>query len=218
VVLAIYDGFPIRQCTPRLSVSTPTRACALAGMGRCCAPCDRTTSRHEYGDLVERVRSALATDVRPAVAGVQTRLTRLVQQQRFEEAATIRRRLETLLRTGARFHRVRSLAACPEIVGARREGTDWEIHVIRYGRLAATGVATPSEVPQAVARAVRAGAETVTRPPDPLPAAGIEETERIADWLEQAGVRLMDIVGDWAWPLHAVLDHDALVTHALGAR
>jgi DNA polymerase-3 subunit epsilon len=204
VVLAIYDGFPIRQCTPKLSVSTPTNACALAGMGRCCAPCDRTTSRDEYAGLVERVRAALATDARPAVAGVQTRLTRLVQQQRFEEAATIRRRLETLLRTGARFHRVRSLAACPEIVGARREGPDWEIHVIRYGRLAATGVATPSEVPQAVARAVRAGAETVARPPDPLPAAGIEETERIADWLEQPGVRLIDIVGDWAWPLHAV--------------
>ena len=90
--------------------------------------------------------------------------------------------------------------------------------MIRYGRLAATGVATPSEVPQAVARAVRASAETVTRPPDPLPAAGIEETERIADWLEQPGVRLIEITGDWAWPLHAVLDHDALVSHALGAR
>jgi len=218
VVLAIYDGFPIRQCTPRLSVARPTNACALAGMGRCCAPCDRTTSRGEYAGLVEQVRAALAVDARPAVAGVQNRLKRLVQQQRFEEAATIRRRLETLLRTGARFHRVRSLAACPEIVGARREGPDWEIHVIRHGRLAGTGVATPNEVPQAVARAVRAGAETVTRPPDPLPAAGIEETERIADWLEQPGVRLIEITGDWAWPLHAVLDHDALVHHALGAQ
>jgi len=112
----------------------------------------------------------------------------------------------------------RAVAACPEIVGARREGPDWEIHVIRHGRLAGTGVATPNEVPQAVARAVRAGAETVTRPPDPLPAAGIEETERIADWLEQPGVRLIEITGDWAWPLHAVLDHDALVHHALGAQ
>ena len=35
VVLAIYDGFPIRQCTPRLSATSPTSACALAGMGRC---------------------------------------------------------------------------------------------------------------------------------------------------------------------------------------
>ena len=37
VALAIYDGFPIRQCTPRLSVTTPISACALAGMGRCAA-------------------------------------------------------------------------------------------------------------------------------------------------------------------------------------
>ena len=90
--------------------------------------------------------------------------------------------------------------------------------MIRYGRLAGAGVATPREVPQAVARAVRATAETVLKPLDPLPAAGIEETERIADWLEQPGVRLIEITGDWVWPLHAVLDHDALVEHALGRR
>ena len=26
----------------------------------------------------------------------------------------------------------------------------------------------------------------------------------------------MQIEGDWAWPLHAVLDHETLVSHALG--
>jgi len=73
-------------------------------------------------------------------------------------------------------------------------------------------------VPQAVARALRATAETVAQPPGPLPAATIEEAERVADWLERPGVRLMEAAGDWMWPLHAVLDHDALVGHALGAR
>ena len=158
-----------------------------------------------------------STPGRPSL-GIQARLRRLVEQQRFEEATTIRRRIQTLTRAGARFHRVRSLAGCSEIVAARKEGLDWEIHVVRYGRLAGSGVATPHEVPQAVARAVRATAETVLKPPDPLPAAGIEETERIADWLEQPGVRLIEISGDWMWPLHAVLDHDALVEHALGRR
>jgi DNA polymerase-3 subunit epsilon len=61
-----------------------------------------------------------------------------------------------------------------------------------------------------------ATAETVRPAPGPLPAAGIEETEQIADWLEQPGVRLMHIDGDWAWPLHAVLDHESFVHHALG--
>ena len=102
-------------------------------------------------------------------------------------------------------------------MAARRNGDDWEIHVIRYGRLAGAAVATPRDVPQAVARAVRATAETVSKPTDPLPAAGIEETERIADWLEQPGVRIIDIVGDWAWPLHGVLDQQNLIRYAVGS-
>jgi len=216
VTLAIYDGFPIRQCTPRLSSSAAISACALAGMGRCAAPCDGTISRDGYREIVEAVRAALSLDARPAVLSVQARLQRLIRQQRFEEAAIIRRRLEALTRTAARFHRIRSLAACAEIVAARKVELDWEIHVIRYGRLAGAGRATPREVPQAVARAVRLTSETVAKPPDPLPAAGIEETERIADWLEQPGIRLIDITGDWMWPLHAVLDHEALVQYALG--
>ena len=216
VVLAVYDGFPLRRCTARLSPSRPTTACALAAMGRCSAPCDGSVGPEEYAALVTRVRDALCSDPRPAVSAVSSRLTRLVGERRFEEAETIRRRLETLGRTARRFHRVTSLAACPEIVAARREGAGWDIHVIRYGRLASSGVAGPHDVPQAVARSTVATAETVRPAPAPLPAAGIEETERIADWLEQPGVRLMHIEGDWAWPLHAVLDHETLVQHALG--
>ena len=212
VVLAVYDGFPIRQCTQRLSTRRPSPTCALADMDRCAAPCTGAISVDGYGDLVEQVRSALAEDVRPAVRGLRDRLQRLAGDQRFEEAATVRSRLDTLIRTGARFHRVRSLAACPEIVAARRSGDDWEIHVIRYGRLAAAGVARPGDVPQAIARAVRATAETVLAPVGPLPAAGIEETERIAAWLEQPGSRLMELTGDWCWPLHATLDHPSLVS------
>ncbi|MFL6047098.1 MAG: DEDD exonuclease domain-containing protein [Propionibacteriaceae bacterium] len=216
VTLAIYDGFPIRQCTPKLSTTAFISACALAGMGRCAAPCDGTISRDSYSEIIEAVRAALVVDVRPAVLGVQARLRRLINQQRFEEAATIRRRLETLTRTAVRFHRIRSLAGCPEIIAARRVDLNWEIHVVRYGRLAGAGLATPRDVPQAVARAIRATAETVPQPPHPLPAAGIEETERIADWLEQSGIRLIDITGDWMWPLHLVVNHEALVRYALG--
>ncbi len=217
VILAIYDGFPIRQCTPRLSPTRPSAACALAGMGRCSAPCDGSISPAAYAEVVEQVRLAFSADARLAVTGIQGRLSRLVREQRFEEAATIRRRVEGLTRTSGRFHRVRSLAACPEIVAAVRSGPDWEIHVIRHGRLAAAGVAAPGQVPQVVARDLQATAETVLPPILPLPAAGIEETERIADWLERPGVRLITITGDWAWPLHAVLDHQSLVEHALDA-
>lgn len=216
VLLAIYEGFPIRQCTPRLSRAATSAACALAGMGRCSSPCDGSISIDAYAVLVEQVRATLSDDIRPAVRALRSRLRQLVDQERFEDAAVIRRRLETMTQTGLRFHRVRSLAACPEIVAARREGDDWQIHVIRYGRLAGAALATPHEVPQQVARATLATAETVAAPVGPLPAGGIEESERIADWLEQPGVRLIDITGDWMWPLHAVLTHADLVRHALG--
>jgi len=215
VVLAIYDGFPLRQCTARLSPARPTRACALAEIGRCGAPCDGSVTPAAYARVVDAVRTVFSADVRPAAQGVQERLSRLVGQQRFEEADTIRHRLETLLHTAHRWHRVRSLAACAEIVAARRDGPNWEVHVVRHGRLAAAGLATPSDVPQAVARAVQATAETVPRPTSPLPAATVEETERVADWLEQPGVRIMEISGDWMWPLHAVLDAGQLRRHAL---
>ena len=137
-------------------------------------------------------------------------------EQRFEEAATIRRRLETLTRTGGRFHRVRSLAACPEIVAARRDGDDWEIHVIRYGRLAAAGVATPAR--RAAGRRPRRpghgrdraqAARIRCRPPGSRRPSGSP-----TGWSSPAS-RLIEITGDWVWPLHAVLDHDGLVRHAL---
>ncbi len=219
VVMAVYDAFPIRQCTPRLSKAQNSPACALVEMQRCSGPCDGSVSLDGYSVIVAAVRTALTSDAREACVAVRSRLLRLVASQRYEEAATVRRRLETLLTTARRFHRVSSLAAVPEIVAARRRedgpGPTWEIHVVRYGRLAGAGLARPSDVPQAVARAVVATAETVGPPVGPLPAATIEETEQIADWLERPGVRIMSMTGDWVWPLHAVLTHGDLVS-ALG--
>ena len=88
--------------------------------------------------------------------------------------------------------------------------------MIRYGRLAAAGVATPRDVPQAVARAVRATAETV-RPatgPAARPPGSRRPSGSPPGW-SSPGSRIMEITGDWMWPLHAVLDHDGLVRHAL---
>ncbi len=216
VMMALYDAFPIRQCTPRLPLRPKGMACALQGIGRCSAPCDGSVSAGDYAALVEQVRSVLLADARPACGAVQTRMSRLVDQQRYEEAAVLRRRLEALLGSAARFHRVSSLARCPQIVAARWVEPNWEVHVVRYGRLAGTGLARPGEVPQAVARSVLATAETVPRPLPPAPAATIEETVRIADWLEQPGSRIIDITGDWMWPLHGVVTHAEFVRHALG--
>jgi DNA polymerase III subunit epsilon len=201
-LLALYDATPMRRCTARLSVRTARAACAVAELGHCCAPCELGEGVARYADVVEGARAIFDGDVRGVVAAAERRLARLVVQQRFEEAATVHRRLETFQHGSRRSHRVRTLAACPQVVAAKRKDDGWEIHVVRFGRLAAAAVSARGEDARAVAESAAASAQSVARPVPPLPAATIEETERIADWLESDGVRIIEIDGDWSWPLH----------------
>jgi len=217
VLAVLHDAFPIRQCTPRLPRTPSGSPCALAGMGRCVSPCDGSSDLASYGELVEQLRDTLTSDVRPAVTSVQARLHRLISQQRFEEADQIRRRLQVTVDLSRRHHRVAALARVPHLVAAERSPKGWEIHVVRHGRLAEAALARPGEIPQAVARAAVATADSVSAPVPPLPAATIEETERIAAWLERPGVRIMEVEGDWMWPLHAALNQAEFVSLALGS-
>lgn len=216
VMLAVSDAIPIRQCTQRISVRTGAPGCALGDLGRCCAPCVGNVTRDEYAAVARRVADAFTVDVRPVLAATGSRMRRLVAAERFEEAALIRDRLAAYTAAAIRHHRVASLAACPQIVAGYLSDEGWEIHVVRYGRLAGSGLARPGDVPQAVARAVVAMAETVLPPIPPQPAATAEETQRIAAWLERPGVRLIDIEGDWAWPIAIGITQPDLAPTILG--
>lgn len=218
VCLALYDAFPLRQCSTRLSARTPSQECALAEMGRCLAPCRLGVAGDAYPDLVDRVRVALGLDVRDVLQTVGQRMSRLVSQQRFEEAQVLTSRLQAYTRVALRLQRIRSLARCPQIVAAVAQGDGWDIHVVRHGRLAAAARAGRGDVPQAVARDAVTTAETVIPPDNGLPAASVEETERVAAWLERPGVRLIEIEGDWSWPLHIGLGDADFARHTLGAR
>ncbi|WP_420175763.1 DEDD exonuclease domain-containing protein [Luteococcus sp. OSA5] len=217
-VLALYDAFPIRQCTKRLSTRRPSQACALAEMGRCLAPCELDDRSADYPQVVEQVRRAITSDVRPVLTSVGQRLGRLVEQQRFEEAQTVSDRLENYARVTLRGQRLAAVARCPQIVAAlpHPEG-GWQIHVMRHGRLAAAARSLPGEVPQRVAREAVARAETVLPTRSGMPAATIEECELLAAWLERPGVRLMDIDGEWSWPRHVGLSQGDLARLTIGA-
>ena len=215
-VAVLHDAYPIRQCTARLSPRTPSPACMLGELGRCSAPCQLAISQPDYAALTDQVRSALNLDVRPVLAAVRPRLQALVQQLRYEESDVLTARLRGFLAATVRHHRLASLAGCSQIVAARRVGANWEIHVVRYGRLAAAAVAHPGEVPQQVARDAVATAETVLPGIGPAGSALVEETERVAAWLEQPGVRLIEIEGTWSWPVHCGLAEGQLGELALG--
>jgi DNA polymerase-3 subunit epsilon len=93
---ALEDVVPIRRCTKPMRASTRFAPCALAEMGRCLAPCDGRAGPEEYGRVVRSLLDALAS---PAglLAALETRMLRLAEEERFEEAALARDRLDALV-------------------------------------------------------------------------------------------------------------------------
>lgn len=213
----LQDTFGIRQCTKRLSRTVASPACALAEMGRCPAPCQLGDGVERHREAVEQVRNTWALDARPVLRSARERLSRLVAQERFEEAGEVTARLAAFYDASVRHHRIRSIAACPQIVAAAPEDGRWGVHVIRYGRLAGAATAEASAVP-AVAAALPDASETVLAPAGGIPAGSVEEAERIAAWLESPGVRLIAVDGEWSWPLHAALTPADLAAELTGHR
>jgi DNA polymerase-3 subunit epsilon len=199
---AIHDAVPLRQCSDRLSLRRFVRAaCALAGIGRCCAPCEGGASPHEYGVLVEQVRGALAGDIRPLAEPLRRRLGEVSAEQRFEHAAVIRDRITALVRACARMQRLSALTSIGELVAAHPDGDGgWEIAVVRHGRLAGAGVAVRGTPPWPVVDALRVTADAVEPGPGPLRAALAEEVECVLRWLEAPGTRLVLTSHPWVSP------------------
>ena len=201
-IAALQEAFSIRQCAGRLPRKPRGSACALAEMRRCLSPCDGSAEPSRYTAEVARVRAALLGSPAEVIEATNARMAALAGAQRFEDACLRRDRLSAFLRAAARSQRLSAISRCPEVVAARRaEDGRWEVHVVRYGRLAAAGVIPPgAETPPWIG-SLRAGAETVLPGPGITPAASAEETEKVLRWLEQPGVRLVHLEGTWSCPV-----------------
>jgi DNA polymerase-3 subunit epsilon len=198
---ALHDAFPIRQCSGRLSERHTTPACALAGMGRCGAPCEGGETTTAYAVHVDSVRTAMHASPDRVIAAVTKRIDRLSAMLRYEEAARHRDRLVAFLRVAARYQRLHALAGCGSLVAARRtDDGGFECHVVRHGRLVAAGTVPPGAHPLPYIEAMVATAEVVSAGPGPTACATAEEMECVLRWLGQPGVRLVDIDGTWACP------------------
>ncbi|GLW10541.1 DNA polymerase III subunit epsilon [Microtetraspora sp. NBRC 13810] len=200
---ALHEAIPLRQCTERLTPRHTRRACALAEIGRCGAPCEGRESPADYTLHVASARRAMEHDASVVFSAMEARMERLSVEQRYEEAAADRDRLAAYVRTAARMQRLQALTGIPQLVAASPAfDGGWDIHVIRYGRLAAAGVMPRGAHPTPYVEALVATAETVVPGPGPTPAASAEETECILRWLESPGVRLVQVEGGWSLPAH----------------
>ena len=199
---AIHQAVPLRQCSDRLSLTRIVRrACALAGMARCPAPCEHSVTSSDYAHLADTVALAWNGDIASIVDPLRDRLDRLSTEQRFEEAAEARDRIATVVRACTRMQRIGALSAITELVAARPDGNGgWELSVVCFGRLAAAGHAPRGVDPMPVVAALRQTADAVEPGPGPLRAALAEESECVLRWLELPGTRLVTSSAGWCSP------------------
>lgn len=202
-IAAVHEVVPLRQCTKRLSAKGGASACVLAEMGRCGAPCAGRQTVEDYARVVARATAMIAGDAREVVGALHARMSRLSEQERYEDAGEVRDRLLHLVRATARSQRLAPLAASPEVVAARRSPAGgWELVCVRHGRLAGTSLCPRGADPRPFIDALCASAEVVATPAAPAPAASAEEAEKVLRWLEGTGVRIVSIHGEWTCPVH----------------
>jgi len=203
-VEALLLAHPIRTCTTRIArrPTTDTAGCVLAELGRCLAPCTSSGDREAYDIRVQALRTAMSGDLRTVIDAVQERMRVLSGQQRFEEAAQWRERLDAVCRASLRTHRLALLAADPMIVAAEATpDLGWDIHVISHGRLVAAGHARAGTDPRVHIDALIATADHVEPAPAPLPAGLTAETGEILRWLETGSARLVRATEPLAMPV-----------------
>ncbi len=144
-------------------------------------------------------------DPAPLVAAVRQHMLELARTERFEDAAVWRDRLTAFLRAVVRTQRLRELTGVDELVAAAPHPGGWEVHVIRFGRLAAAGVLPHGVHPTGWVDALLATAETVVGGFGPVPSATAEETETLLRWLDSPGLRM--VRGSWQTPLESAARH-----------
>ena len=197
-VAAVHEALALRQCSGRLVPSPSHPACALAGMGRCAAPCTGAVSAEEYAATAAVLTAAVAADPARLCAPLLGRVDRLAGEGRFEDAAVLRDRIAVLVRALRRRQRLALLADVPELTLARPDGAGgWALSVVRRGRLVAAGVAVRGTPVRAYLQQLRTTAETVPGPEGEL-AASVEETELVLRWMEKPGTRLVEVTGTLA--------------------
>ncbi len=202
---ALHDSFRIRQCTPRLAHRSRKSPCALKEMGHCLSPCDGSADADQYAAEVARVRQAMTGDPEELVATIRRHMLDLARTERFEDAAVWRDRLTSFLRAVVRTQRLRELTEVDELVAAAPHPDGWEVHVVRFGRLAAAGVLPRGVHPTGWVDALLATAETVVGGFGPVPSATAEETETLLRWLDSPGLRM--VRGAWHTPLESAARH-----------
>lgn len=196
---ALTEATGLRACTQRLRPGRAATGCVLGQIGRCSAPCSGELTQADYLPLVQTARRAMTGDTAEISRVLQERMAGLAGQERFEQAATWRDRLDAALKGVHSAAQLRAFGQIPQIVAAASRPGGWDIHVIAHGRLANAVFCPTTADAHRVVEAAVAAAEVVARPAAPATAALVGESRLLMRWLESA--RPVHIDGCWALPV-----------------
>lgn len=206
----VYEALPLRQCTPRITIASQKKssACALAGMGKCGAPCIGDQSAEDYEAIVDVTRHLFTHDASLVVDRANIRMRELASEERFEEAIEVRNRLTSFLRASSRAERLRAFVRLPQIITALpTPECGWEFTCIRYGRFAGALIGDPGYAPQLTIDSLLLLSDPVTPSNCILPASSHEEVEKILRYVETPGLRLVEVHDEWSAPVRGSQAH-----------
>jgi len=131
---AIESAVPVRRCPKRIGRTAPCAAgtpCVPAQLGVALCPCSGFTDSASYDAVVAVVADALRGDPTPLLEPLEGRMHALAADERFEEAALARDRLDVLTRTLERQRMLEQLVAAARVELLGPDGP----MTIRSGRL-----------------------------------------------------------------------------------
>ncbi len=202
VVDALHRAFPIRSCTQRLPLRPASSACAAAALGHCLAPCDGSIDHAAYLAVVEQVARCWDGEFDGVADQMLGAARTYASRSDFERARQWRDALQELASAVTASHRYAMLARCRELVAAQPTAeSGWQIHVVRFGRLSAAGVAPRGRDPREVVAQLQASGEEPSRPIGGQPAASMTELSHINRWLGEPGSRLVVAEPELTMPL-----------------
>ncbi len=115
--------FPLRTCSDAV-LRSRRRACVLAGMGRCVAPCVEPVPGPVYAALVDGAAAFLSGKVGPVLADLDARMLAAASEERFEEAAVWRDRAAAVRATVAAQQVVDTRGGDRDVWAVARSGYD----------------------------------------------------------------------------------------------
>lgn len=115
IVDAIETVVPLRRCTQRVPREARNGPCTAAQIGVSVCPCSGEISEHAYAAIVDKAVSALEHHPERLLGSLRERMLDLSSQQRFEEAAEVRRRASALSGALRRHRQVESLRSAGRI-------------------------------------------------------------------------------------------------------